>query len=223
MSYLYVSDEIVNILKEVGERIIECDNSVALSFAKKHRINSITLPNDGMPCIGYLMKGSVSVFNASTGNKIATIQAPYIFGLPLNNKNLITEFYRTDEYCELYVISSDDAISVFNLYDLWKQVSLILAYFIKEFFLRNIRLTENNIVCMVCESLRMIFELDKGEREKISIYSFIMNRYSVSRGSIYKVVSYLEKIRAIEIKRGKLIRFNNECVSMIEMIERSSD
>ncbi|RPH29253.1 hypothetical protein EHN07_06275 [Buttiauxella warmboldiae] len=190
-------------VKKLGEAISSSALAVSCSAKKKQRINWSASTG-----IRYLKKGTISVYRIDNGVKLFTLSAPYILGLPLMRAPKVTDFYRCDTDCEFSVVSVDEADRIFNESDLWEHAIEVMSFHKGSFFSRSAIMTTNNSDQIVYESLKVIHDMKEIEKNKTSIYSFIMERYPISRGTIYKIVNKLVHAGEIEIERGHLIRMN---------------
>lgn len=190
-------------LQKLGEAITSSALALTCSVKKKQRINWV--PASG---IKYLKKGTVSVYRVDDSVKLETLVAPNILGLSLMCAPTITEFYRCDTDCEFLTLSIEEADQIFTQKNLWENAIELMLPHMGSFYSRLAIMTTNDSDQIVYQSLKKIHSMMEVEKKKTSIYSFIMERYPISRGTIYKVINKLVNAGEIEIERGHLTKMN---------------
>lgn len=188
----------------IGDMIVSSNLSKTINMHKNQRLN--WLPSSG---IGYLQSGSLSVYRIEDNLKIITLYSPAIIGLPFLNSGVITDYYRSEELSLLNLVPKEVALSLLTTENLWDNACYILSSHISDFYSRHVRLSETDPAHIVLECLKVINDLESIKRDSTSIYSFIMERYPLSRGTIYNVLNDLIKKKKIRMHRGRLVYLND--------------
>lgn len=109
----------------------------------------------------------------------------------------------------LYLLTHEDAIDVLDKENLWKDIAIIMAYTLEIYEHRSHSFAEHrNVYDIVKVHLEMIWDLPEEERNKISIFDYILKRHNISRSSVAKILKELNNGDYISTKRGKLINLN---------------
>lgn len=139
-----------------------------------------------------------------------SITAPAILGLAQMRNDVKSHYLLCDSDCEMWVISTCDAISLFNAQSLWMHAFDILTHHLQRYFQRENMVSHKTTRGIIVEHIKHIWSLPAEIRNKTSVYSFILNRNHISRSAVHKIIQELESTGHIKISRGKLLSFLDE-------------
>jgi hypothetical protein len=77
------------------------------------------------------------------------------------------------------------------------------------FFKRDEKFNSKNVYNIIKNNLEVLWELPQNEREKISVFKFIMSRSNISRSSLNNILRELSDGQYIKINRGRLLDMKN--------------
>ena len=189
----------------IGKEIEEADSSHFSQRKKNQRIELKTYDN-----ICYLSKGGVSIYRVENNMLTLSISAPAILGLAQMRNETKSHYLRCDSDCDMWVINTQDAISLFNKNNLWMHAFDILTRHLQMYFHRENMLSPRTIKGIVIEHLKHIWIQPPDIRQKISVYTFILTRNQVSRSAVHKVIQELIAADKVKISRGKLLWLHEE-------------
>lgn len=184
----------------IGNAIERSSKSHFSAHKAKQRIDLKNKDN-----IYYLCKGNVSAHSSNSGSLIFNIFAPEVFGLEKLKGGMIIDHIRCVTDAEMHVISSSDAIELFNENDLWPCAFENILMYMKIMLVREKKLNQPTIKDSIIQYLKYIWSLRPEQRAVTSIYTHILLRTHISRSSIHKVLAELESDGLIVVKRGILL------------------
>ena len=197
------SPDIKGSIQITGSYISQSGHSHYEKRKKNQRIELKTYNN-----ICYLTEGSVSIYRMENDIVTITINAPAILGLAQMRNEFKSHYLRCNCDCEMFVISTRDAIALFNENNLWMHAFDILTSHLQMYFTRENMLSQPNVKMIIIEHLRYIWEQPEGIRNKTSLFTFILSRNQIARSTVHKVIMELTLSGAIQTARGRLIAFN---------------
>jgi len=189
----------------VGHAIETSENAY---FSKRKKHQRIELKTYDSIC--FLKEGSVSLYRLENGILTVSLDAPAILGLAQMRNEFKSHYLRCNNDCDLWVISVDDAISLFNTEHLWMHAFDILTHHLQLYFQRENLVSHPKTGDIVKEHLRFIWAMPETERKRTSIYSYIQARNHISRSAIHKEIQTLSRSGNIQIEKGKLTKFNEQ-------------
>lgn len=193
---------IINVERSVSLIGAEIQNSKDAHYSQRKKNQRIELKTFNN--ISYLKKGSVSVYRLENDMLTVDIKAPAILGLAQMRNETKSHYLRCDTDCEMWVISTSDALELFNSRNLWMHAYDILAHHLQKYFIRENMLSQPTVRGIVIEHIKSIWSLPYAERQSISVYTYILARNQISRSAVHKVLQELVANGDIHITRGKL-------------------
>ncbi|MBM3074678.1 helix-turn-helix domain-containing protein [Lelliottia sp. RWM.1] len=185
----------------LGSAIINSEKSVLLTYEKNQRINT-----HNTDVIYYVAKGNVSIHPEDHhGLLLFNIFAPEIIGLEKIRGVNIMGHLRCHTDVDIYTLKTDDAISLFDEQNLWPNAYDGLLRYLNSLSRRESRLNQPKISHIIIEHIKYIWTLRPAQRERTSIFSYILQRSNISRSAVHKTVAELEKKGLILVQRGILI------------------
>lgn len=117
-------------------------------------------------------------------------------------------YIEAETSCVAYVLSAEEFAGLVDKYELWHDVSRILAYRLLVLIARKVELEG----CDAYKKIRsLLFELwayPHEVREGINVFTFIRSRTLISRSQILKILSELRSGNYIEMNKGRLSSLN---------------
>lgn len=198
----------INVTESVLLLGSEIKNSMHSFFSERKKNQRIELKTFNNIC--FLEKGSVSVYRSENHIVTVTLTAPAILGLAQMRNDVKSHYLRCDSDCKMWVISTPDAIDLFNARSLWMHAFDILTSHLQRYFQRENLLSHKSIRGIVLEHIKYIWSLEPEVRYKTSVYSFILSRNHISRSAVHKVLQEYIDAGHIGMSRGKLLSFREE-------------
>lgn len=196
-----IDNNIDDAVDVVGSYIMEHETALKLSF---NAGNQISLPSD-FSAIIYLQEGSAGLYYDENDCLISDVNKPSVIGLTylfFNNHGMYLNF--KTKSC-LYYINQHDFIKTCDQNQLWKYVSYIIASTERRLSSSPTLSTFRSAYDIVKFYLESIWRLPPHEREKISVYQYIIERSRLSRSSLHKIIRDLNIGGYIKTERGRLI------------------
>lgn len=156
-----------------------------------------------------LLQGKCDVKLHGNSMIMGSMEYPSMIGvneLMPDPSNVVVQATTNIEY--IY-IPLDDMLLHVDKYDLWKSLSYLLMYVSSRF---NEYLKTNSGIStyeLICNLLKALSNEDFETRATVSAARYILDRTSMSRSGVMKVLSNLNRGGYIVIKRGLLIQINN--------------
>lgn len=163
----------------------------------------------GKKSIIYLDEGSISLHSEKNNILLFKLDAPFIIGLDQIFSG--TEYYyiTANDNVSLYLLSHEDAIDTFDKEKLWKDIAHLISYSMGLNEHRSNNLLENRSIYDIIKiHLETIWTLPEKEREKISVFDYILKRHKISRSSVAKIIKELNNGSYITTKRGVLVNLH---------------
>lgn len=192
----------INVERSVSLISTEIESSEYAHYSKRKKNQRIDLKTYNNIC--YLKNGTVSVYCLDNNMLTLTIRAPAILGLAQMRNETKSHYLRCDVDCDMWVISTSDAIELFNSRNLWMHAYDILTRHLQMYFIRENILSQPTIRGIVMEHLKCIWSLPQAERQFVSVYTFILARNQISRSAVHKVLREFIASGEAHINRGKL-------------------
>lgn len=156
------------------------------------------------------MKGEVSVLRATDGLVIAGAYDPHLFGLAEALQTLRCHTLRVDTESTILRISANKAMEIFDQQNLWRDVSITLAYFNSYLFYRDDLVVQQRTYSVICNHLQEIIQLPLETRMRVSVLEYIQERTHLSRSSVLNVLFSLKEAKYLSLKRGGYLMEMNE-------------
>jgi CRP-like cAMP-binding protein len=188
----------------IGEYIHRSKNA-HFEFRKKNQRIDYRVNN-----IFYLKSGRVSVYRQDNDLITISLEAPSVVGLTQMHLSEKTHYLRCDCDCEMWTISTIEAMSLFTHNNLWHHAFDILSHHLHLYFERDKLMRHPTFRGVIHEHLKYIWSMDETIRCKTSVYNFIMSRNHISRSGIHKILHEMIEGGLIIIDRGKLIYLREE-------------
>lgn len=192
-----------NALTRVGNSIKRHTNTLKVVAGVNKSINFNLF---GKKNIIYLDEGSISLHNEKNNLLLFKFDAPFIIGLDQIFSGTQCYYITANDNVSLYLLSHEDAIDTFDKEKLWKDIAHLLSYTIGLNEYRSNNLLENRSIYDITKThLETIWTLPEKEREKISLFDYILKRHKISRSSVAKIIKELNNGSYITTKRGVLV------------------
>lgn len=156
--------------------------------------------------IYFLEDGEIELCNSENNLIIANIKPPAIFGISTLFTDRDYHFIRSVSETRLHCIHQKEFIKIIENKKLWKDVSLILSWYLELYSSRDsINATATNSYSIVKIYLELLWGKGPDECKDISIFNFILSRTAISRSSLNKIIKDLSDGGYIKVNRGRLV------------------
>lgn len=190
----------------LGNSIKKHKNTLKL-FASVNKIINFNL--FGKKSIIYLEGGSININSVNKNILLFKLEAPFIIGLDQLFYDSEYYYITANDNVSLYLLSHEDAIDLFDKEKLWKDIANLISYSMELYEHRSNNLLENrNVYDIIKFHLETIWSMTENEREKISVFHYILKRHKISRSSVAKIVKELNNGGYITTKRGVLVNLH---------------
>lgn len=152
-----------------------------------------------------LRSGQAEIRRISDNTVVAYIKSPAILGLSLDKKTKTLHYLKTTCSSELLMVSHDYGMDLINKKALWKEAFLLSTNMTNTCYIRDENFISRNVYGIVRQHLELIWEMDPDIRETFSIFDFILNRTTISRSSLNKILKELCAGGYIKTRRGILL------------------
>lgn len=186
----------------LGNEITNHSARVKVMASARQRLS---FKNNDDQLIYYLISGEVELCNINNNLIIANVNHSAVLGL--------STIFSTGECCYIKAVS-DIELSCMKLCDLiamveekhlWKDVSAVLTWYLSIYYARDELASKTSSYGIVKTYLEMLWEQHQESLSEISIFDFILNRATVSRSSLNKILKELSDGGYIKINRGRLV------------------
>lgn len=191
--------DIQKVILRLGNEIKTCPMASLTHYNKHQKIDIQRLA-----CVGFLVKGAVAIYRTSDDALTLVSKAPAIVGLPQMRSEHKAHYHRFTEDSDIWMLPIDEASRVFTDNNLWPMAFDLLTFLLHEYFKLETLISSKDNTSLIDKHLRQIWNLPAGQREKISVYQYILARCHISRSRIYQVIKTFENNKKIIMQRGKL-------------------
>lgn len=195
-----MSPDIQHSVREIGKAIMQHDDSY-LSHRKKNQRFDLKRENQ----ICFLIKGCVSAYRLKDNILTLSLNAPAILGLAQMRSDKATHYMRCNEDCEMWLLDADHAVSMFDILNMWRHAFDILTKHVYLYHDRETMINQPNVKSVVLEHIKLLWGMEADQREKTSIYTYVLSRNIVSRSAVHKAIQELEADGVVKVTRGKLL------------------
>ncbi|MGK0738469.1 helix-turn-helix domain-containing protein [Yokenella regensburgei] len=203
-SDLYTLNEQVHTaLSKIGKEITNHSERVEV-IASPKKILRFKRHDDKL--IYALTAGEVELCNVNNNIILANVNHQAVFGLSTMLSKRECHYIRTASDVKLSYLKLHDFMQLVEEKRLWKDVSLILTWYLEIYcFREELNSRTTNSYSIVKTYLEMLWEHNQESLDDVSIFTFILNRTSVSRSTLNKILKDLSDGGYIIVNRGKLV------------------
>lgn len=200
VNFLYQND-VDSAVAHVLEVVRTSLDRIEVFLSDKH---TISFKGRGGDYIYILTSGRVELCNSNNNLTIVDINRPAVLWGGDSDSDCLLIRAASDSI--LYRIDSVNFINLISHNNLWKEISMIFAWYIGVYISRECVFSKmGNNYDMVKFYLEELWENNKENLDRISIFSFIRGRVLVSRSSLNNILKDLSKGGYIKTSRGKLL------------------
>ncbi|AUV00845.1 hypothetical protein C2U51_07430 [Enterobacteriaceae bacterium ENNIH1] len=192
---------------EVVIPFLESASGSQLIYASENQRIPFTIKNKKY--IYFLSEGKVDIHRATDDILLFSLRAPALLGIIALNGENIYHYLKTATDSKLISIEKNSFIELINTQSLWREIYIISTEMANFFFKRDERFNSKNVYNIIKNNLEVLWELPQNEREKISVFKFIMSRSNISRSSLNNILRELSDGQYIKINRGRLLDMKN--------------
>lgn len=138
------------------------------------------------------------------GVALLTFTAPIIIGLHSLDvdDDIIVDFHCKASY---YHINKKIFFMLAEENNLWKHICVLTFYYLHLNYEREKNISRKTKYETVKYYIESIWKMEASERSSISLFKFIMSHANISRSSLHKIISELNRGGYIKTERGRLI------------------
>ncbi|WP_050863390.1 helix-turn-helix domain-containing protein [Enterobacter kobei] len=152
-----------------------------------------------------LRSGQAEIRRISDNTVIDYIKSPAILGLMLHKETKSLHYIKTTCSSELLMVNHEKGMNLINEKNLWKEAFLLTINMINTCYMRDENFISRNVYGIVRQHLELIWKMEPDIRETFSIFDFILNRTTISRSSLNKILKDLSAGGYIKTRRGVLL------------------
>ena len=152
-----------------------------------------------------LRSGQAEIRRISDNTVVANIKSPAILGLTLYKETKILHYLKTTCSSELLMVNHEQGMNLINEKTLWKEAFLLSINMTNTCYMRDENFISRNVYGIVRQHLELIWEMDSDTRVTLSMFDFILNRTTISRSSLNKILKELIAGGYIKTRRGILL------------------
>lgn len=150
-------------------------------------------------------EGRFTAVRANDGLVLSSVRGKIIYGIAECLRPRGGWFLKVEEPCKARVIPAELAFELFTRQQLWEPVSVLLAWFLQMYSLRDEHLVGVPAYVMIRSKLLELNLQPADIRRDMNAADFIQERTQLARSTIMAILGELRRGDYIEIKRGKLI------------------
>ncbi len=158
------------------------------------------------PYIFIVLEGKMDIWRQIDNVLVETAFSPSIIGLLGAPLRFEAYYIKYSDNCKIKGLPQEEALDLIDKHHLWRDYVTYLGYLNDHKMHRDMLLLNSTSYESIC---MLITELDlysPEEKATISVVDFILQRSTLSRSGVMKILSDLRYGKYIDIKHGKLVR-----------------
>ena len=167
----------------------------------------LSCSEQGEPVCYGLLAGSAVVYRKEDNLALATVSAPFIFGLSgyLCQKSTDSIYVKAETPLDVFSLPAARAKEIINKEGLWEKAYGITALYLTAFYHRINDITQHSS-CQIVHALLLRLEKEPAViRRHTTACHYILERSSLSRSGIMLALKNLKKKGLIHTYQGKLL------------------
>ncbi len=156
--------------------------------------------------IWLITRGVFAVVRESDASWLGTASAPFVLGLSgLFSAHAGNYSLMAQNSCQGISVERDVFFQCMEQHQLWQDVAHIQAWLLELLLFRDSWISSGDAYQMIRRQLLNLMKLPYDIRITTPVESYIRNHTSLSRSSVFRILSQLRKGKFVLIKKGKLI------------------
>ncbi|WP_238084018.1 helix-turn-helix domain-containing protein [Pseudescherichia vulneris] len=156
--------------------------------------------------IWLITRGVFAVVRESDASWLGTASAPFVLGLSgLFSAHAGSYSLMAQNSCQGISVERDVFIQCLEQHHLWQDVAHIQAWLLELLLFRDSWISSGDAYQMIRRQLLNLMKLPYDIRITTPVESYIRHHTSLSRSSVFRILSQLRKGKFVLIKKGKLI------------------
>lgn len=184
----------------LGEHIMNHKDSFHM---KRKQYQRFDLKKNSHVC--FLSNGSVNLYRATDNFVHLTINSPNILGISQLNFEMKHHYIRCNQDCDMWILDINCFKSILDENDLWKHAFNILSWQLSIYYTHEQIMFQPTVKKIVEEHIKYIWNMSAADRDKLSLYTYILSRNHISRSALHKALVELKTEGMINTKRGRLL------------------
>lgn len=156
--------------------------------------------------IWLITRGVFAVVRESDASWLGTASAPFVLGLSgLFSAHAGNYSLMAQNSCQGISVARDVFFQCMEQHQLWQDVAHIQAWLLELLLFRDSWISSGDAYQMIRRQLLNLMKLPYDIRITTPVESYIRHHTSLSRSSVFRILSQLRKGKFVLIKKGKLI------------------
>lgn len=156
--------------------------------------------------IWIITRGVFAVVRESDASWLGTASAPFVLGLSgLFSAHGGSYYLMAQNSCQGISVGRDVFIQCIEQHNLWQDVAHIQAWLLELLLFRDSWISSGDAYQMIRRQLLNLMKLPYDIRITTPVESYIRHHTSLSRSSVFRILSQLRQGKFVLIKKGKLI------------------
>lgn len=203
-SFLNVSNKNLEVMKcalRVESALCDHPDKSFIKMGKNQRLN----PSTKEPRFYLLTSGKINIHRICDDVLVMEVSAPAVLDICRFVTGYCHHYFRGKQDFTLFSLGQAHAHLLFDQKSLWKDILFLQCDLTEQHYQREEMTAGHSHYDIVLEHLKYIWSLPTGDRERTSVYNFILSRNKISRSSIYNIICMMTREGLIKIIRGRLI------------------
>jgi CRP-like cAMP-binding protein len=155
-----------------------------------------------------ILQGSITVHRESDDINLTTVNAPALIGIG-NLAGIGMDVYiKMQSTCEIGIITLEKARQVIVDNNLWENLSLHMMVISSKLFASGQLLSAPSSYQIICAQLQELMSEEESLRLSTIAVNYILNKTTLSRSGVMRILSGLREGGYITINRGILLSIN---------------
>ncbi|MCY1700978.1 helix-turn-helix domain-containing protein [Lelliottia sp. SL45] len=184
------------------EQLSVCKDSHTVYAAGNQKI----LFDDKKDMFVYIIQsGTVNVRRKHDDIIVLTVKGPSVLGLTSLFSGIYYHYLSTVTECQIIALNRKSLLNHIEQSNLWRETSKVLCQAAQFYYRRDEAVSGSTVYEVIKSHLEILWYYPPEDRQKISVFDFVMGRSSISRSSLNKVLKDLSVGGYIIMQRGKLV------------------
>lgn len=199
------SSHILDIIDIVHSLITKIENSEFAFSILAGEKQVIKFKKDEEQYVYFLISGSVEICRISDNKVVYNFAAPAIIGLLYESESDIVHYIKVTKPTELKAVNRNTFLEFINENNLWMEIFEVSIDLTRRTYMRDELFASRDVYSIVRMHIEIFWTMYVQNGDNSSLFDFILNRTTISRSSLNKIIKELNAGGYIKTYRGKLI------------------